>query len=82
MGEAFCNRLVVANEATKYIKIKICRDLRWLKNDVKNATINQKTSGLDRTRDGMRGEDNGWHRGSAIRSFWGQSSWAGWGKLK
>ena len=41
-GGAFRNRLVVANEATKNIKIKICRGLKRLQNIVKNATINKK----------------------------------------
>ena len=41
-GGAFCNRLAAANQAMKNIKIKIRRGLRWLQNDMKNATINQK----------------------------------------
>ena len=41
-GGAFCNRLAAANQAPKNIKIKIRRVLRWLQNDMKNATINQK----------------------------------------
>ena len=32
--------------ATKNIKIKIHRGLRWLQNDMKNATINQKRAAL------------------------------------
>ncbi len=44
--EAFCNRLAVANEATKNIKIKIRRDLKRLQNVVKNATINKKRAAL------------------------------------
>ncbi len=46
MGWAFNNCLVVANEATKNLKIKICRGLRWLQNDVRNTTINQKRAAL------------------------------------
>jgi len=41
-GGAFRNRLAAANQAMKNIKIKIRRGLRWLQNDMKNATINQK----------------------------------------
>jgi hypothetical protein len=33
--------LAAAIEATKNKKIKIRRGLRWLQNDMKNATINQ-----------------------------------------
>jgi hypothetical protein len=32
--------------ATKNIKIKIRRGLRWLQNDMKNTTINQKQAAL------------------------------------
>jgi hypothetical protein len=42
MGWAFNNCLAAANEATKNLKIKIRRGLRWLQNDVRNTTINQK----------------------------------------
>ncbi len=45
-GGAFCNRLVVANEATKNIKIKIRHGLKRLQNIVKNATINKKRAAL------------------------------------
>ena len=42
MEGAFHNRMAEANDVTKNIKIKIRRGLRWLQNDVRNATINQK----------------------------------------
>jgi hypothetical protein len=41
MGWVFNNCLVVANEATKNLKIKIRHGRRLLQNDVKNTTINQ-----------------------------------------
>jgi hypothetical protein len=79
-GGAFRNRLATANQATKNIKIKIRRGLRWLQNNMKNATINQKRAALTDGRwNGMR-ERQG-RRGSAIPSYWGQSSWAGGGNL-
>ncbi len=42
MGWAFNNCLVAANEAMKILKIKLRHGLRWLQNDVRNTTINQK----------------------------------------
>ncbi len=38
------------NEATKNVKIKICRGLRWLQNDIKNTAINQKRAALTEER--------------------------------
>ncbi len=52
-GGGFRNRLAAANEATKNIKIKIRRGLKRLQNVEKNATINNKTSGID-------GREKGW----------------------
>jgi hypothetical protein len=46
MGWAFNNCLAAANEAMKILKIKIHRGLRWLQNDVRNTTINQKQAAL------------------------------------
>ena len=63
MGGAFRNRLAAANQATKNIKIKIHRSLRWLQNNMKKATINQKQAALmdgrwngTRERQGAQGE--------------------------
>jgi hypothetical protein len=46
MGWAFNNCLAAANEVTKNLKIKIRRGHRWLQNDVKNTTINEKRVAL------------------------------------
>ena len=55
MGGAFCNHLAAANEATKNINNKKRRGLRWLQNDIKNATINQKqAASMDGRWDGTR----------------------------
>ena len=55
MGGAFCNHLAAANEATKNINNKKRRGLRWLQNNVKNATINQKrAASMDGRWDGTR----------------------------
>ena len=42
VGGVFRNRMAAKNEATKIIKIKIRRRLKWLENVIKNATINEK----------------------------------------
>ncbi len=41
VGEAFYNRMEVANEAMKNQKIRIGRGYKLLQNVVKNATINK-----------------------------------------
>jgi hypothetical protein len=80
-GGAFRNRLAAAIQATKNIKIKTRRGLRWLQNNMKNATINQKRAALmDRRWNGTRERRGRW--GSVIPLYWGQSSWAGGGKLR
>jgi len=77
----FRNRMAAENEATKNIKIKIRRRLKRLENIIKNATINEKRAASTEGRwDGTR-ERRG-RRGSVIRSFRGQLSWAGGGKLR
>ncbi len=52
MEGVFHNRMAEANEATKNIKIKIRRGLRWLQNDIRNAKIN-KNERRQYTGDGM-----------------------------
>jgi hypothetical protein len=79
-GGAFRNCLAAANEATKNQKIKIRRGLRWLQNNMNIATINQKRAALTNGRWGGTRERWG-RRGNAIRSYWGQLSWAGGGNL-
>ncbi len=52
---AFNDCLAAANEATKNNKIKIRSGLRWLQNDVKNTTINQKrATSMDGRQDGTK----------------------------
>ena len=54
-GGAFCNRMAAANEATKNIKIKIRRGLKWPQNVEQNATINNKNAAsMDGRWDGTR----------------------------
>ena len=57
VGGAFCHHLAAANEATKYMQIKIRRGLRWPQNDVKNTTTNQKqAAATEGTTEGRRDE--------------------------
>jgi len=43
----FCLHLVAANEATKNMRLKIHRGLRWPENDLKKHNNQPKTSCLD-----------------------------------
>jgi len=59
----FCHHLVAANEATKNMRLKIHRGLRWPENDLKKHNNQPKTSGLDeggyvwmRERGGVQGD--------------------------
>jgi hypothetical protein len=65
----------------KNIKIKIRRCLRWLQNDMKNATIDQKRAALTDGRwNGMR-ERRGAQRGRDSFVL-GAIELGGWGKLR
>ena len=65
VGGAFCNHMAAANEATKIIKIKIRRGLKWPQNVEQNATINKKKQ-HQWMGDEMGRENNGGRRGGTI----------------
>ncbi len=51
VGGTLCRRfgcrLAAANEATKYMRIKISRGLKWPQNDVKKHNNQLKARGID-----------------------------------
>ncbi len=76
-GGAFCNRMAAANEATKIIKIKIRRGLKWPQNVEQNATINKNSGingremGWDERTTGGAGGARFYHFGGKLVEGWG-----------